>query len=90
MDRTYIGITQCAVENLPLTPTLSRWERVGVASGHLDLFPWAVVFDARKHEVGGVNVKTVAVVNLFDEALDERVIERQSTAGTRALQMMVV
>jgi hypothetical protein len=48
------------------------------------------VFDARKHEVGGVNVKTVAVVNLFDEALDERVIERQSTAGTRALQMMVV
>jgi hypothetical protein len=48
------------------------------------------VFDARKHEGGGVNVKTVAVVNLFDEALDERVIERQSTAGTRALQMMVV
>jgi hypothetical protein len=48
------------------------------------------VFDARKHEVGGVNAKTVAVVNLFDEALDERVIERQSMAGTRALQMMVV
>ena len=48
------------------------------------------MFDARKHEVGGVNVKTVAVVNLFVEALDERVIESQSTDGTRALQMMVV
>jgi hypothetical protein len=40
--------------------------------------------------VGGIDVKTVAVVNLFDKVLNQLVIKCQRATATRALQVMVV
>ncbi len=56
-----MGIRCCAVENLTLAP---------------NLFPGAIVFDTGQHQMCGVNVKAVAIVNFFDKVLNQLVIKR--------------
>ena len=57
----FMGIRCCAVENLTLAP---------------NLFPGAIVFDTGQHQMCGVNVKAVAIVNFFDKVLNQLVIKR--------------